>query len=106
MIGVLFLIIAVIAAWPEPVGAGVAVGAVLVTALWVLFFFPFSRTIWCAIDLAMKPLDFGDDVAPGFELQDEIDTFLAEQTRAGTPESEQERAEHPPGDAEDGKAPS
>ena len=32
-------------------------------------FFPFSRTIWTAIDLAMRPLEFEEGVAPGFELE-------------------------------------
>jgi uncharacterized protein (DUF983 family) len=32
-------------------------------------FFPFSRTIWTAIDLVMRPLEFEDGVAPGVELE-------------------------------------
>jgi hypothetical protein len=31
-------------------------------------FFPYSRTLWTAIDLAMRPLDYDDGVAPGFVL--------------------------------------
>jgi uncharacterized protein (DUF983 family) len=81
MVAVLFLIIAVIAAWPDPLDPLVVAGGVLATAGWVVFFFPFSRTIWCAIDLAMKPLEFEDDVAPGFELEDEIQAYLAERRR-------------------------
>lgn len=34
-----------------------------------LAFFPFSRTLWTAIDLVMRPLDFDDGVAPGVELE-------------------------------------
>ena len=78
MVAVLFLIIAVVAAWPEPLNPWVVAAGVVATAAWVIFFFPFSRTIWCAIDLAMKPLEFEDGVAPGFELQSEIEAFLAE----------------------------
>lgn len=42
--------------WPDPpTGPLIAVG--VVTAVLVpLLFFPFSRTIWTAIDLAMRPL--------------------------------------------------
>jgi uncharacterized protein (DUF983 family) len=79
MVAVLFLIVAVIAAWPNPLSPLVVAGGVAATAAWVVFFFPFSRTIWCAIDLAMKPLEFEDDVAPGFELEAEIQAYLAEQ---------------------------
>ncbi len=43
-----------------------------------LLFFPFSRTIWCAIDLAMRPLEFDEGVAPDFELADEIDRVRRE----------------------------
>jgi hypothetical protein len=41
-------------------------------------FFPLSRTLWMAIDLAMRPLDFDDGVAPGFELQDDLDRLRGE----------------------------
>lgn len=95
MVAVLFLIIAVIATWPEPVSPWHIVLGVLATAAWVIFFFPFSRTIWCAIDLAMKPLEFDDDVAPGFELQQEIEAFLAEQAESST-RAERDEADHPP----------
>jgi uncharacterized protein (DUF983 family) len=79
MMVVLFLITAAAVEWPEPPGISVIVGGLLVTFACTFFFFPFSRTIWCAIDLAMKPLDFTDDVAPGFELEAEIKAFLAEE---------------------------
>lgn len=34
-----------------------------------LLFFPSSRMLWTAIDLAMRPLDFDDGVAPGWVLE-------------------------------------
>ena len=44
---------------------GVAVGIVVVIAIVVpLLFFPVSKTLWCAIDLAMRPLEPDDDVDP------------------------------------------
>jgi hypothetical protein len=33
-------------------------------------FFPSSRMMWTAIDLAMRPLDLDDGVPPGWELDD------------------------------------
>ena len=51
-----------------PIGLATVIGALAAPFL----FFPFSRTIWSAIDLAMRPLEFDEGVAPGFEL-DEID---------------------------------
>jgi len=64
----LVLIIGVAATWPAP-PMGLIGGIDLAAALAVPFlFFPFSRTLWTAIDLAMRPLEFGEDVAPGFEL--------------------------------------
>jgi uncharacterized protein (DUF983 family) len=85
LVAVVYLIVAAAVSWPEAPGIDVAVEAVLVTLASTLLFFPFSRTIWCAIDLAMKPLDFTDDVAPGYELEAEIEAFLAEQD--GSPDA-------------------
>ncbi len=47
-------------------------GLALVVAMAIVVpvaFFPFSRTLWTAIDLVMRPLDFNDGVAPGVELE-------------------------------------
>ena len=44
---------------------GIAVGVVVAVAVAVpLLFFPVSKTLWCAIDLAMRPLEPDDDVDP------------------------------------------
>lgn len=44
---------------------GVAVGLVVTTAVVVpLAFYPVSKTLWSAIDLAMRPLEPDDDVDP------------------------------------------
>lgn len=40
--------------------APVLVGALVLAVLGPLAFFPFSRTIWSAIDLAMRPVPFDD----------------------------------------------
>jgi len=96
MVAAIFLIIAVIATWPEPLSPWAVGVGVLATLTWAFAFFPLSRTIWVAIDLAMKPLSFGDGVAPGFELQGEIEAFHAEKAQPGVdpnlPEQTDEQA--------------
>jgi hypothetical protein len=66
---VLILIVGVGITWPEPPIAPIAVAAGVAAIAVPFAFFPFSRTLWLAIDLAMRPLDFDDGVAPGFELE-------------------------------------
>lgn len=58
------VIAAVAATWPQlnpmPVFlAGLAIGAIL-----PVVFFPSSRMIWCAIDLAMRPVEASDHIKP------------------------------------------
>ncbi|MEZ5144971.1 MAG: DUF983 domain-containing protein [Acidimicrobiales bacterium] len=65
------LFAAVAATWPDTPSSlliGLAVGAAVIVPL---AFFPFSRTLWTAIDLAMKPIHFDEGVAPGLFLEDE-----------------------------------
>jgi len=68
LVVVLILIIGVAATWPDPpmwiIGGATAASALVVPFL----FFPYSRTLWTAIDLAMRPLDYDEGVAPGFVL--------------------------------------
>jgi uncharacterized protein (DUF983 family) len=74
------LVVIVIAGvtWPRT-STLLLIVATTATALFTpLAFFPFSRTIWIAIDLAMKPLDFDDDVPPGWELEEELAALVAE----------------------------
>jgi hypothetical protein len=55
--------------WPARL-SWVALAAVVLVAVAIpMGFFPFSRTLWCALDLVMRPLDFSDGVAPGVELE-------------------------------------
>lgn len=80
---VLILIIGVGVTWPDPPMVVVATSAG-VAALAVPFaFFPYSRTLWLAIDLAMRPLDLDDGVAPGFELEADLDRLRREQGEDG-----------------------
>jgi len=76
---VMVLIAAVGVTYPDTPSLVVA-GAALVLAIVVpIAFFPFSRTIWVAVDLAMKPLEFDDGVPPGFELEAEIAELIGSQ---------------------------
>lgn len=75
---VLILVLGVGIGWPDPPIGPIAVAAG-VAALAVPFaFFPWSRTLWLAIDLAMRPLDFDDGVAPGFELAEDLERLRRE----------------------------
>jgi uncharacterized protein (DUF983 family) len=66
---VLVLVVGVATTYPDtPMGVLAALTALVAVAV-PFVFFPFSRTIWSAVDLAMRPLDFDDGVAPGFELE-------------------------------------
>ena len=80
LVVVLILSIGVAATWPEPpmwiIGGATALSAVLVPFL----FFPISRTLWCAIDLAMRPLDYDDGVAPGFILSEDQERLEVERS--------------------------
>jgi uncharacterized protein (DUF983 family) len=55
-----FLIGSLVATWPDPpvgllVGAGIALNLVV-----PVVFYPWSKTVWAAVDLAMRPLDEAD----------------------------------------------
>jgi uncharacterized protein (DUF983 family) len=63
------LVIGVAATYPDPPILPLAVVDGVAALVVPLLFFPFSRTLWVAIDLAMRPLDFDDGVPPGFELE-------------------------------------
>lgn len=72
------LIIGVGTTFPDSPMGIIGVIAGLAAVLVPFAFFPFSRTIWTAIDLAMRPLDFDDGVAPGFILEPDIERLRRE----------------------------
>lgn len=63
-----FLMAGFLITWPEPPVLVLVVGAILTAFLGPLFFLPFSKTIWLAADLMMRPLEPGE-VAPGYGPQ-------------------------------------
>ncbi len=54
--------------WPDPPGVVLVVVCVLTALLVPLAFLPFSKTIWLAIDLMLRPLEPGE-VKEGFGPQ-------------------------------------
>lgn len=51
---------------PDPPVLTLMIVAVTVAAIVPLVFFPWSRTLWSAIDLLMRPLEPSDDVDPRY----------------------------------------
>jgi hypothetical protein len=79
---ILILAVGVGVTWPDPPIVAIGVLTGVCACVVPVVFFPFSRTIWVAIDLAMTPLGFNDGVAPGFELEHDAAKLSAE--RDGT----------------------
>lgn len=65
------LLVAVIAVgfavtYPDPPVTTLLVIAVAVAALFPVLFFPISKSLWSAIDLAMRPVEPSDDADPRY----------------------------------------
>ena len=54
----------VLLTWPEPPMAAIGIAAVAIAVFMPIFFLPFSKTVWLASDLLMRPLEAGE-VAEG-----------------------------------------
>jgi uncharacterized protein (DUF983 family) len=63
------LIVGVATTFPDTPMVPIAAIGLVVAVVVPLAFFPISRTLWTAIDLAMRPLTFDEGVPPGFELE-------------------------------------
>lgn len=61
--------IVVAVTWPDRPGWAIYSGCVAAALVVPVLVFPFTRTVWTAIDLIMRPLEFDDGVAPGIELE-------------------------------------
>lgn len=68
--GVLLIVLFVgtFAFWPEPPFVAIIIASIIAAAIVPLVFFPFSKTIWLALDLMMRPLEPGE-VRRGFGPQ-------------------------------------
>jgi uncharacterized protein (DUF983 family) len=65
---VLFVVVVLgfVVTYPDIPVAGLMVTVTLVALFVPLAFFPYSRTLWSAIDLAMRPVEPDDDVDPAW----------------------------------------
>ena len=65
-IGALFvtMVVGLVATYPDIATGPLIAITVAVAVVVPLVFYPFSKTLWSAIDLAMRPLEPDDDVDP------------------------------------------
>jgi len=80
---ILILAVGVGVTWPDPPIVAIGILTVVSALVVPVLFFPFSRTIWVAIDLVMTPLGFNDGVAPGFELAADLERLRIERSSDG-----------------------
>lgn len=68
--GVLLVVLlgGVLITWPEPPMVAIGIAAVAVALIMPIFFLPYSKTLWLAVDLLMRPLEPGE-VAEGYGPQ-------------------------------------
>jgi uncharacterized protein (DUF983 family) len=60
----LTLVVGLVLTWPDPPAIPLLVACVTVAIVVPILFFPVSRTLWSAIDLAMRPLEPRDQIDP------------------------------------------
>ena len=58
------LVIGLVLTWPEPEPIPLLVACVAVAIVVPVLFFPVSKMLWSAIDLAMRPLEPRDQIDP------------------------------------------
>lgn len=80
---VVILLVGMASTYPQTPMAAIGAIDLAAAVLVPLVFFPFSRTIWLAIDLAMRPLALDEDVPPGYVLEDDIRRFRDERDDEG-----------------------
>ena len=81
MLAILIVIVGVAVSYPHPPILALGLIGGFTTVLFPVWFFPYSRTIWVAIDLAMTPLEFGEGVDPQWELEADLERLHAERSR-------------------------
>lgn len=76
---VVALMVSGVALWyPDPPIVALAAAGAGGAVVFPVWFFPYSRTIWVAIDLAMRPLALWEDVDPRWELEADRQALIAE----------------------------
>jgi uncharacterized protein (DUF983 family) len=73
-----------IAAYPDPPLLLLGLAGLAVTLLFPIWFFPYSRMIWVAIDLAMRPLEWEEGVDPQWEQATDAAQLARERSAAVT----------------------
>ncbi len=53
----IFIIISFVSTWPDPPTGWISLIGVIIALVIPVFFYPFSKTIWNAIHLAMQPIE-------------------------------------------------
>jgi uncharacterized protein (DUF983 family) len=75
---VVIVIVGAVVFYPHPPVAALAAVGIVGTVVFPVWFFPYSRTIWVAIDVAMRPVELSEDVDPRWELEADHEALLAE----------------------------
>jgi hypothetical protein len=73
-----FVLGGVVIMYPSPPIGALAAGGGALALGFPVWFFPYSRTIWLAIDLAMRPLELSEGVDPHWELEADRASLAAE----------------------------
>jgi hypothetical protein len=81
ILAVVVILIGVAVSYPHPRIVPIAVAGIALMVGFPIWFFPYSRTLWVAIDLAMRPLEFTEGVDPQWELAPD-EALLAAERRA------------------------
>ena len=60
------IVVGFVVTYPDPPFAPLMIIAISVAVVVPVVFYPISKSLWSAIDLAMRPADSDDDVDPRF----------------------------------------
>jgi hypothetical protein len=63
LLGAIF-VIGLVLTWPEPAWGGIVAADIVAALVFPAFFFPFSKTLFLAVDLTFRPVEPGDFAAP------------------------------------------
>lgn len=72
------LVAALVATWPEPPYGWILVAGLATTTLVPLLLHPFTKTVWTAIDLLMRPLELDEIVDAAAHGNDDPGSLLAD----------------------------
>ncbi len=70
-----------IIAYPDPPLLALGLVGGVITIFFPIWFFPYSRMLWVAIDIAMRPLEWSEGVDPTWELQADAEALAQERSQ-------------------------